>query len=316
MAIGLLLSCISYQFCLSAAFSQAKNDSRSSSGSSNSAVTTTTTTTTATNSGRVIYEVCLSPGCIADGAEATFSKLQAIAPAGVEIKKGDCCSLCGNGPIVMCPNKKTTTVKHRKVKGQKIMQLLMNADTSNDSGGVDEKDDAAGARLQLTVPEELIQGYEMSVEAEDALKCKDYEHAISLYERAINTAFRSALDVQMAREKAEGKALVTDSTGIPIGLVWMVKARRNEAIARMALGDLDGAVLAAQGSCNIGRNRCPQSLETLAEIYEKRGDKAEELQALNNLFELKVDADNMSRQEENKRRELGFRRDKLQRELS
>ena len=272
----------------------------------------TTTSTT-------VYEVCLSPGCIADGAEATFQKLQAIAPAGVAVKEGGCSSFCGNGPVVVCPSAASSNNKkpkqYKRVKGKKVLDILLEAQADNDS----EDDGANSLQLQIPIPEALIQGYEMSVEADDALQCKDYEHAVSLYERAHNTAFRAALDMQTARDKAvkdNGDDAIVSPTGIPVGLLWLVNARKNEAIARMALGDLDGAVIAAQGSCNIGRNRCPEALETLAAIYEQRGDKSDELQALNNLFELPVDTASMSRQVENKRRELGFRRDKLQRELN
>ena len=277
----------------------------------NNAATTGAAAATTTT---IVYEVCLSPGCIADGAKATFQKLQALAPAGVEVKEGGCSSLCGNGPVVMCPNAKRTVVGHRKVKGKKVLDLLLQLQSQSDGNGEDDTEDQL---LQLPIPEELIQGYEMSVEADDAMQCQDYEHAVSLYERAIHTAFRAALDLQTAREKAgHDQNLVVSATGIPVGLLWLVDARRNEAIARMALGDLNGAVLAAQGSCNIGRNRCPESLETLAAIYQQEGDASAELQALNNLFELPVDKATMSRQVENKRRELGFRRDKLQRELN
>lgn len=270
-----------------------------------------------TTSSTTVYEVCLSPGCIADGADATFQKLQAIAPAGVTVKEGGCSSFCGNGPVVVSPDTASNNKKpkqYKRVKGKKVLDLLLEAQADIEDG------DADSLQLQMPIPEALIQGYEMSVEADDALQCQDYEHAVSLYERAHNTAFRAALDMQTSRDKADetnGDDAVVSPTGIPVGLLWLVNARKNEAMARLALGDLDGAVLAAQGSCNIGRNRCPEALETLAAIYEQRGDKSEELQALNNLFELPVDdTASMSRQVENKRRELGFRRDKLQREVN
>ena len=55
------------------------------------------------------YEVCQSPGCLADGSNVALVSMQAlvlVAQDDVFVQKGDCVSLCGNGPIVVCGNKK------------------------------------------------------------------------------------------------------------------------------------------------------------------------------------------------------------------
>ena len=52
---------------------------------------------------KLSFSVCLSPGCVADGAQATLDKLQALAPPTVvTVEAGTCESLCGSGPIVSC----------------------------------------------------------------------------------------------------------------------------------------------------------------------------------------------------------------------
>lgn len=236
------------------------------------------------------YEVCLSPGCLADGAQQTLDKLQALAPPGNLVVPGVCCSLCGNGPVVMSPNEKTTT-KHRRVRNKKIFDLFL-----------DESEPES-------IPEPLIQGFEASLEAEEAFQKNDFEKAAGLFETAVETAFEAAMDLQSAREEA-GTENVAKS-GIPAGLLWLVQARRNEATAKLELGDVDGAALAAQASCEIAQNKCADSLEVLANVYEKMGDTKAELDALNIYFDLPVE-DNLPTQVANKRRALGFRKQRLE----
>ncbi|CAB9497060.1 expressed unknown protein [Seminavis robusta] len=253
----------------------------------------------ATSNSVVTWEVCISPACISDGAHETLETLQALAPPGSVVTTGVCCSLCGNGPVVMNPDDKKPK-KHRRVKGQdKILKLLLEDQQQQEEG--------------MAIPESLTEGYQLSRQAEDAFLKKDHEQAVTLYEKSIDIAFRSAMDLQGAREKRNDDTI--NKNGIPVGLLWLVKARRNEASAKMALGDLEGAVLAAQASCNIARNRCAESLQVLAEIYQKEGNAKGELQALNNLFDLPVDEKSITTQVANVRRELGFRKQKLEREV-
>ena len=208
-----------------------------------------------------------------------MERLQALAPAHVTIEVGSCHSLCGNGPIVADDKDK----KYRKVKGNdKILELL---------GSVNS---------------DLLEGYELALEGDTAFQAKDYEKAIRLYEQAVDLAFLPALQLQNAREaiRKRGK--------YPASLEWLIRARRNEALCRLGT-DLDGAMLAAQASCNLSRNTSWKSFLVLAKVYEEKKDVAGEWQALKNLLSVPVKEDKLSPQEKNERRTCGFRFDKLDR---
>mmetsp|Transcript_14009 Transcript_14009/g.31779 ORF Transcript_14009/g.31779 Transcript_14009/m.31779 type:complete len:139 (+) Transcript_14009:585-1001(+) len=98
----------------------------------------------------------------------------------------------------------------------------------------------------------------------------------------------------------------------PVALEWLVRVRRNEALAKMELNDLDGAMLAAHAACNISKNASPESIIVLARICQRKEDVDGELQALKNLFELPVDENKLSVQEKNDRRLAGIRMQRLQ----
>jgi tetratricopeptide (TPR) repeat protein len=270
------------------------------------------------------YEVCLSPGCIADGASQTLEKLQALAPPNVIVKAGSCSSLCGNGPVLVIQstggteeedfpnrNKKVVTKKHRKVSGAKILDLLEGND-EDDSGSTGP-------------PEALIEGYELVLQA-DALftKSKDYAQAVQLYEKALAIAFRPAMDLQTARDQMQkgedlnsSTAASTIKTKQPTGLQWLIRARCNEATCKLQLDDVGGALFAAQGACNLSRNTSADSLIVLSQVYQQKRDAAAELQALQTMFALPVDEESkLSFTQQNQRRELGFRLAKLEREAA
>jgi tetratricopeptide (TPR) repeat protein len=268
------------------------------------------------------YEVCLSPGCIADGASQTLEKLQALAPPNVIVKAGSCSSLCGNGPVLVIQstggteeedfpnrNKKVVTKKHRKVSGAKILDLLEGND-EDDSGSTGP-------------PEALIEGYELVLQA-DALftKSKDYAQAVQLYEKALAIAFRPAMDLQTARDQMQkGEDLSSSTVAIttkqPTGLNWLIRARCNEATCKLKLGDVGGALFAAQGACNLSRNTSAESFQVLSQVYQQKRDAGAELQALQTMFALPVvDESKLSFAQQNQRREFGFRLAKLEREAS
>eukprot|EP00429_Kryptoperidinium_foliaceum_P013278 CAMPEP_0176035850 /NCGR_PEP_ID=MMETSP0120_2-20121206/17746_1 /TAXON_ID=160619 /ORGANISM="Kryptoperidinium foliaceum, Strain CCMP 1326" /LENGTH=112 /DNA_ID=CAMNT_0017369225 /DNA_START=187 /DNA_END=522 /DNA_ORIENTATION=+ len=98
----------------------------------------------------------------------------------------------------------------------------------------------------------------------------EYETAISLYENAINAGYQVAMDLQADREK-EGTDILSDE-GIPVGFLWLVEARRNEASAKLSMGDLEGALAAVEASCDISGNKSADSLEMLADICQKNKD--------------------------------------------
>ena len=238
-------------------------------------------------------DVCLSPGCLADGAESTLKKLQALAPPSVCIKAGVCCSLCGNGPVVTSETEQNI-VKHRKVKDQKVLDLLF---SGND-----------------LMPDALIQGFDLATEGNEAYEKGNHERALELFEEAIDVAFNVAMDLQKERDGVEPMGETT-RTKFPVGLGWLIDARRNEASARLKLGDLDGAVLAASASCNLSRNTSPDSFDVLAKVYEAKGDTRGELEALKSLFALPGEETKLPVAVLNRRRALKFRVEKLKREV-
>jgi tetratricopeptide (TPR) repeat protein len=261
------------------------------------------------------YEVCLSPGCIADGASQTLEKLQALAPPNVIVKAGSCSSMCGNGPVLVVhssssgaddnDDKKVVTKKHRKVSGAKILSLLEGND-ENDSGSTGP-------------PKALIEGYELVLQADDLFtKSKDYAQAVQLYEKALAIAFRPAMDLQTARDQMQkGEDLSSSTTKQPIGLQWLIRARCNEATCKLQLDDVGGALFAAQGACNLSRNTSAEGLIVLSQVYQQKRDAVAELQALQTMFALPVnEGSKLSFAQQNQRRELGFRLAKLEREAS
>lgn len=242
------------------------------------------------------YKVCLSPGCIADGAGRTLEKLQALAPPDIVIKEGSCTSLCGNGPVVFGENNS----KHRKVSGNKILALLF-------------PDDSAGSPSQA-----LLEGYDLVLQADDDFGKKNYAAAVVLYEKALSIAFGPAMDLQTARDhmQRDDAAVSTTATKPPVGLQWLIRARCNEATAKLELGDVGGALLAANGACNISRNTSVEAFQVLALIYERKKDAMGELQALQNMFALPVVESKLPFSSQNKRREFGFRLAKLERDVA
>jgi hypothetical protein len=247
------------------------------------------------------YEVCLSPGCVADGAQETLEKLQALAPPNVIVKAGSCSSFCGSGPVVLGSGE--TTSKHRKVSGKKVLELLF--------------PDAGDMRPSV----ELVGGYELVLQADQVFSKKDYATAVQLYEQALALAFRPAMVLQTARDQMQRDYIDESSTTAiavtkqPIGLQWLIRARCNEASAKLELGDVDGALFAAQGACNLSRNTNAASFQVLSHVYQRKKDTAGELQALQTMFALPVsDESKLSFSEQNRRREFGFRLQKLERE--
>jgi hypothetical protein len=96
-----------------------------------------------------------------------------------------------------------------------------------------------------------------------------------------------------------------------------VDLRKNEAIARLEGNDFEGARLAADEACALANNgQDVESLDVLVQVHQARGDSKAELNALTKLVALLDEKEPLlSRQEQNKRRQLGFRRTKLEREV-
>ena len=261
----------------------------------------------------VSFSVCLSPGCLADGSQSSLDKLQALAPAHVDVSGGPCRSFCGSGPVVLedsstGPNKKMKTIPHKRISADdKILKLLF-----------PEYDEPPKSVAKI------LQGYNLGIAGDEAFEKKDYQEAIRFYESAVDLAFRAATDLQNDRDHYKQKfSVIAPSSSrsresnkshrrTPTGLEWLVRLRRQEALAKIELGDLDGAMLSIQASCNMSRNTSARSIVVLAKIYQGKNDAAGELTALKNLFELPVDDSKLSFAEKNDRRLAEIRMQKLQ----
>ena len=169
--------------------------------------------------------------------------------------------------------------------------------------------------------------------------------ALEYYEAAVRVAFTSAVELQNERDRfrlywadddecadENGEAneegdYSTANTRTPVELEWLIRARRNEARCKLELGDLEGAVLAAQASCNLSRNTSSDSFGVLAEVYKQKDDLVGELQALQKFLSLPVSsvsagasgASMRSQQQakfamDNQRRIAGIRLQKLERD--
>ena len=272
----------------------------------------------------IIYEVCLSPGCVADGAQATLERMQALAPPHVVVQAGTCSSLCGNGPVVLQDNNQDVTKKkpttHRKVKHDKILQLLypppqeqVVADPGpppalplNDVRRMHPPKPTITTIVKSEPPQALIQGYNLVLEADQAFEKKDYQTALQLYEKAVQVSFSTAIDLQRQREKQQSDSLS--------GLTWLIRARRRQAQSCLELGQYQDAVLAAQAACNLSRNTCAACFQVLARIYQAQENVVGELQAIQKMLALQQQhQDEMSVAEQNGQREWKFRLAKLER---
>jgi tetratricopeptide (TPR) repeat protein len=277
---------------------------------------------------QVVYRVCLSPGCVADGAVKTYEQLLALAPPHVIVEPGTCHSLCGNGPVVDSTTSSSPTTSSsnnnkrvRKVSGPKVLQLLQ------DEG---------------VIPE-LADGYDLVMKGDEAFAAQQYSTAIEKYEKAVQTAFRPAMEAQAEREHLarlatiNGKGSSTAATrsapsaarsggGGSASLVaqtptssldWLVRARRNTAKSLLRLGDLEAALLEAQAACNLSRNTCWRCFAVVADCYRHKGgsNAQSEYETLKALFALPVNEEALDFPSKNERRELQFRMQRLAKDL-
>lgn len=274
--------------------------------------------------GLIEYKVCLSPGCISDGAKETLERLQALAPPNVIVQEGGCISACGNGPVVVQSDHliesgddakgrtKVHTKEHRRVKGEKLANLLAPRKDDEDHDGSDD----SVTRAFAETPENIIKGYEIVMEADECFKKNNFKEAARLYEEAISVSFVATMELQRLREQLQPKGSYSTQTQAPIGLEWLIRARRNEAQSLLEIGEIEDAMLAAQSACNLSKNTSADSFQVLAEIYRSKDDLAGELQALRTMLALPVDEESLSVQVKNKRRSLGFRLTSLERQLA
>jgi hypothetical protein len=203
-----------------------------------------------------IVEVCLSPGCRADGAQATLVKLRALSATamgptmggteggGPTVRGGACCSLCGNGPVV------TVTVttsgsgegsgsgnckKFRKVSSnERLLQVLRSA--SSDANTRDEDEDGNGdgrGRPPSASQRTVLQALDLFDGARMDESKGDHEGAADKYQRGRDVGLSVIVDG-------------ADSTP-----VWLIQAGVAHARCLLRIGHPDKAVLAAQAAVNL-----------------------------------------------------------------
>ncbi|KAL9183868.1 hypothetical protein ACHAXT_004724 [Thalassiosira profunda] len=282
----------------------------------------------APNPGRVL-RVCQSPGCKDDGAATTLDCLAALAPPGVDVTKGGCVSLCGSGPVVEICNDvdDVQSIKKKRVKGaDAILQLL------DECIGANEGEEDTEPILKPYMRDRLISGYDLSLEATSAYDEKQYQSAVDLYTEAIESGRKPALLLQDARDAA-GSTSNTDE-GYPSGVQWLVTSFKNACRARLALKDIDGARRDAFAATVFSQNLDPDAHECLAEVSAASGDSIGELQAtkaaigqherMEEVYSQPLPGADAPRRAEAvkkksnaaaRKRELGFRAAKLEREL-
>lgn len=244
--------------------------------------------TPSSNDKIVSFQVCLSPGCVADGAQRTLDKLHAVAPPQAHVTAGTCESLCGNGPIVTQPSNKQKVI-HRRISGDALLDLL------ND----------------YAIDPALLEGYDLVAQAQDLFVKKEYQQAIPLYEKGIAMALEPTMALVQLDEQVENQ----EEVAMPQRLDWLVRAYREEAEARLQVGDKEAALVAANAACDLSNNVDAPSLDVLASVCQACNDATGELKALQAMFALPEDS-KMTREVANRRRTLGFRLAKLEREAS
>jgi hypothetical protein len=254
-------------------------------------------------------EVCLSPGCLADGAQGTLQKLQALISDETnttKVVKGVCCSLCGNGPVVILNGNQ----KIRQVNSNdKILKLLI-LDNQDD---VDESD---YSRFQS-----ILQSFDLIEQARASVKSREFVKGTKLFQQGI--------DLGMHQLTTRDKFSLTQVS-------YLIEALKEQTFAFLQIPAKKDAVDAARCSIDLIRNSSDQiedndeallilysSLECLQEALEacNKGiatvDKeilAQEFKVLQDLMSLPELA-GLSSTQQNKRRSHGFRLQKLEREL-
>jgi len=185
---------------------------------------------------KIILEVCVSPGCIADGAPLALERLSALVPSSIEVKQGTCQSLCGKGPIVILNSNNQKTV-HRRIKHDSLLKFLHEG-------------------FGIAVPIGLVAAFDLFEQAEQAANEKAYDKAIELYKEGITKA---------NSEITEGFAKA-----------WLSKANRRLAEAQLAVGNVDNASESIQEAMKISADElslevlvsiCNQKNDSVAE-YE------------------------------------------------
>ena len=258
-----------------------------------------------------VVEVCISPGCIADGAENTLTKLKALAHPSICIREGKCESLCGKGPVlIQNPDEDGIGSSGRQGK-REILLKYMDSDKivsfldglmmlSNDEEVVDND------VKENCIPDTLIKGYNLVEEGLDKFSQKLYGDASQLLKEGIDIAFEPAKEFGGNME-------------------WMILAHQSLAeslLSETKRNDNDDHILLESALENISvaltlKPEDEKLYEVLGAIYQARNDLDGEYRAMSAIFDLpQMNSPNPPREVALRRRTLRFRLQKLERELN
>ncbi|KAL7537205.1 hypothetical protein ACHAWF_005687 [Thalassiosira exigua] len=172
-------------------------------------------------------------------------------------------------------------------------------------------------------------GYELSLEAHEAYGAKKYQSAVDLYTEAMESGRKPAMMLQEAR--CENGA---PSDGYPEGVKWIVSSFKNSCRSKLFLKDIDGARRDAFAATVFSQNFDADAHECLAEVCAASKDAIGEAQALKSAIAqyermveecskplpgmdapARAEAARKRMQAEARKRELGFRVTKLEKEI-
>jgi len=287
------------------------------------------TTAVEEEASRTTIEICLSPGCVADGANEALLKLQALSATSVststsistappmQVVPGVCCSLCGNGPVA----KETTTSNsgsgsnsgksksHRKLNtNQKLLDLLLLGEEAN----LDPNQRA------------ILEGIDLCLEGDKALSKKNYPQALEKYAGGIERGMDAAIELLVGDDDDDN-----NNNNNNASLQWLLQALCNEASTKLQTKDVDGAIGSAEKALELSQSSYAAALEVLQIAHQTRGNndhkELEVLEALFVLYEAEAEQQatatttgsrakrkKISPMEANRRRTLGFRLSRLQ----
>jgi hypothetical protein len=183
--------------------------------------------------------------------------------------------------------------KYRRVNEAKLVELLF------------------GEEEMTSEQQAILEGFNCVAEADDFLKQNNYGKAAEMYQIGIELGLGSTFALKKSRENnSEGENNIASPA-----LQWLINARQQEASAKLKMGDIDGAVFSAQSACKLSENTSIEAFEILQETYAALGNVQGELEALKSYFSL-PEPPKLTTMQSNKRRQLGFRLQKLEREAN
>ena len=281
-------------------------------------------------------EVCMSPGCIADGADQALLKLQALSSSssssitgdgtddndavGVVVKPGVCCSLCGNGPVVF---DKSNNKKYRNVllSNDKILDIVLSSsdDDDNVNDGDDDDDDDDGNNSNISTRSrsnmnKILDGINLYFDGDKALKSKDYISAIEKYTMAIDIGMKnpiiiSIIEKQQQQQQQQQQKSKTTNNDDASSLNWLINAYCNKAKSKLFLNDINDTIIFAEKASELSLHTSIDSFIILQEAYQNKqgsskdddGSIRDELHVLESLFDLlEIDDANNNNRRKNK----------------